>query len=91
MSRVRGVGGGQGVDVLGAGEQPGALDVDRRQLVAQVGEPLPQSRFRGGAAQQPGVEGRRVGGAERGQVGRDGAAEGAKFCSIDNPECEACQ
>ena len=21
----------------------------------------------------------------------DGAAEGAKFCSIDNPECEACQ
>ena len=21
----------------------------------------------------------------------DGAAEGGKFCSIDNPECEACQ
>jgi ribonucleoside-diphosphate reductase alpha chain len=21
----------------------------------------------------------------------DGAAEGNKFCSIDNPECEACQ
>jgi ribonucleoside-diphosphate reductase alpha chain len=21
----------------------------------------------------------------------DGAAEGAKFCSIDNPDCEACQ
>ena len=21
----------------------------------------------------------------------DGAADGAKFCSIDNPECEACQ
>jgi len=26
-----------------------------------------------------------------GEGAGDGTSEGAKFCSIDNPDCEACQ
>jgi ribonucleoside-diphosphate reductase alpha chain len=43
-----------------------------------------------GSSALAGAMGASVAYAGEGGAG-DGAAEGAKFCSIDNPECEACQ
>jgi ribonucleoside-diphosphate reductase alpha chain len=59
-----------------------------RTLAATSAE---KSTGRGGELNAVPVSGG-VAAAAANEVGAgDGAAEGAKFCSIDNPECEACQ